>query len=432
MPITNPKEIRLSRRNELEAIIGHPPGWSLRWGMTVLFGCLVLLLGISWAVNYPDIVEAPVVLTTQNPPIRLVAGASAKIASLNISNGAKVRKNEVLGILDNPANASDILLLDELLEDLNKNDPSTYLATELPPDLQLGSIQPAYALFSQNFSDLQYFLKQDINYLIISNLRRQIVEVNKLEASLNRQIALFENELVLSQNGVSRDSHLLLDGSLSQLDFENTKSVHLFKSRQLERLRSEAASSQLQVRQLEAQILELRQKQSDHQNDHLLTIKGDIQRLSSVIDEWKQKWLLVSPINGEVAFTNAWSEQQFVKEGEEVLTIVPNESAGDLIAKAQLNGIATGKIKKGMEVQIRLAGYPYQEFGVLNGQLSRLSPVPSNTGYEAEISLLNGLTTSYKKEVSFQQEMSGVARIITEERSLLTRVLEKIWAAIEQ
>ncbi len=432
MPITNPQDIRLTRQNDLEAIIGHPPGWTLRWGMSVLFVAVALLLGISWFVSYPDIVEAPIVLTTQNPPIRLVAGASAQIDSLITANGAVVEKDELLGILNNPANSSDVLALERTIDDLAEDDPSTYLAIDLPSDLKLGSLQREYALFSQNFADLQYFLKQDINYQKISNLRRQIVEIEKLEMSLKKQIDLFSDELELSQKGVRRDSLLFLDGSVSELDFEKTKSVHLMKSRQLERLRSESASNQLEIQQLEASILDLRQMQSDNQNEHLLTIKSDVQRLGGAIDEWKQKWLLIAPIAGEVALTNAWSDQQFVKQNDTVLTIVPITSAGDVVSRAQLSGRSSGKVDTGMVVHIRLASYPYQEYGVLNGRLSRIASVPGKDGYEIEISLNDGMTTSYKKELEFQQEMVGIARIVTEERSLLMRILEKIRAALEE
>ena len=432
MPINNPEDIRLTRQNELEAIIGHLPSWSMRWGISVLFACMILLLSISWFVNYPDIVEAPVVFTTQNPPIRLVAGASAEIVSLKTTNGAMVGKGEVLGVLNNPANSEHVIQLDQFLKELSQNDPSTYLSIYLPIDFKLGSLQSDFALFSQNYEDLQYFLKQDINFQKISNLRRQIVEIEKLATSTNRQIQLFEKELVLSQNGVTRDSSLLLQGSLSLLDFENTKSAHLIKSRQLERLKSELASNQLHIQQLQAQILDLQQEQSDSQNERLLTIKGDIQRLQGKIAEWKNMWLLIAPINGEVAFTSAWSEQQFVRKDEEVLTIVPIESAGSVVAKAQITGTASGKIRVGMTVHIRLAGFPYQEFGEVNGHIARIANVPGKNGYEAEVSLSNGMVTSYKKELEFQQEMEGVARIVTEERSLLIRILEKIRAAVDK
>ena len=431
MPVTNPQEIRLNRQDDIEAIIGNPPGWTLRWGMTVLLVCMALLFSISWFVSYPDIVEAPVVLTTENPPIRLVAGASAKIISLRTDNEDLVQQGDLLGILENPAVTDDILELESLINELSEIDPSEYLSFDLPAGLQLGSLQRAYADFAQNFEELQYFLRQDINYQKISNLRRQIIEIERLEVSLLRQIRIFEQELILSRNSVVRDSKLLAEGASYILEFERTKSEYLIKKRQLENLRSGSAANQLDIRQLEAAILDLQQLQSDSQNEHIVTIKNDIQKLKGQVDEWKQKWLLIAPISGHVELTNAWSEQQFLQEGDIFLTIVPVQTDGDVIAKAQLKGQASGKVDTGMMVQIRLSSFPYQEFGVLNGSLNRIASAPSSEGYEVAISLDSGLVTSYKKEIEFRQEMDGLARIITEERSLLMRILEKIRAAFE-
>ena len=40
-----------------------------------------------------------------------------------------------------------------------------------------------------------------------------------------------------------------------------------------------------------------------------------------------------------------------------------------------------------------------------------------------DVSLPNGLTTSYKKQIVFQQEMSGTADIVTKDLRLLERLL---------
>ncbi len=432
MPITQPSDIRLNRQNDLEAIIGHPPGWSLRWGMTVLFGCMVLLIGISWFVSYPDIVEARAVLTTENPPIRLVAGASAKIVSLKKENGDRARRGELLGILENPAKTEDVFTLEKAVAGLAENDASTYLSTSLPDNLKLGSLQNEYARLVRNFEDLQYYLSQNANYLKINNLRTQISEILNMDRSLEKQVAIFENELALYQKNVQRDSILYSQNSLSELEYEQSQSSYLLMKRQLENLRSGSAKNRLDIQQLEAQIIDLQQLQSDTQNDRILAIRNDIHRLKGEIANWKQTWLLIAPISGEIALTHKWSEQQFVNAGEEIMTIVPRESAGAVIAKATLTGPNAGKVKEGMEAHLRLDGFPFQEFGLLNGTVGRIAPVPSQNGYEIEIKLPENLVTSYGKPVPFRQEMEGTARIVTEERSLLMRVMEKIRAAFDE
>lgn len=426
----NPSDIRLPEGHDLEVLIGHPPGWTMRWGMTALLLLVLLLLGISWFVRYPDVVQAPAVLTTQNPPIRLVAGESARLSELKIKNGQQVQAGDLLAVLDNPARTEDVLKLEFFLKKMDDNDRADLHAVTLPEQLRLGSLEESYTRFALGFRDLQYFLKQDINYLKISNLRKQIAELLKLNESLARQEKLLQEEAAYARKNTERDSILFSRNSLSRLEFEQSQLAYLQKRRELEAFRSNAAQNSLRIHQMESQILDLQQLQSDNKSERMLRFRSNLQQLQADIGTWKQTWMLSAPIPGEVALTQAWSEQQFVRTGEEILTIVPKENAGRIVARAMLPYAGSGKVSPGMAAQIRLQGYPYQEFGVLNGTVERIAAVPGEQGYELEISVPENMLTSYEKLVPFRQEMQGTARIVTEKRRLLRRVFEKILAAL--
>lgn len=77
----------------------------------------------------------------------------------------------------------------------------------------------------------------------------------------------------------------------------------------------------------------------------------------------------------------------------------------------------------GQDVNIRLANYPDREFGVIEGKLKTISLTPDKEGnLLLDIELPNGLQTSYKKQISFQQEMTGTADIVTKDMRLLQRL----------
>ena len=63
---------------------------------------------------------------------------------------------------------------------------------------------------------------------------------------------------------------------------------------------------------------------------------------------------------------------------------------------------------------------------MLEGKVKVKSLIPKDAKYYIEISLNNGMTTTYNKSVEKSQQMTGVASIITEKKRLLNRVLEKI------
>src|SRR5690606_26160058 len=84
----------------------------------------------------------------------------------------------------------------------------------------------------------------------------------------------------------------------------------------------------------------------------------------------------------------------------------------------------SGKLKINQAVQIRLANYPDREFGIINGKVKSISLIPDKEGnLLLDISLPDGLQTSYQKQINFQQEMSGTADIITEDLRLIERLL---------
>ena len=67
-----------------------------------------------------------------------------------------------------------------------------------------------------------------------------------------------------------------------------------------------------------------------------------------------------------------------------------------------------------------------------NGTPKRVIFFMQNQGFDPETCIPEGMKTSYNKDLEFHQEMQGIARIITEERSLLMRIMEKIRAAFEE
>jgi hypothetical protein len=63
----------------LNEILGAAPGWLLRSGIGIVAFFVFVLLGGSMLFQYPDIIEAPVVVMADNPPVNLVAVSSGKI-----------------------------------------------------------------------------------------------------------------------------------------------------------------------------------------------------------------------------------------------------------------------------------------------------------------------------------------------------------------
>jgi hypothetical protein len=212
---------------------------------------------------------------------------------------------------------------------------------------------------------------------------------------------------------------------ISDAEFEKFNTQYWQQKRQIEASDAAFINNDMQIQQHNAQINDLSQSKSDLQNTKELTVLEDIRRLKSTIDEGKKTFLLTAPIAGTVTLSKIWSPQQNIGVGEEFLTIVPAEGANPVVCKAILPIAQSGKVKLGATTTVRLDAFPYQQYGILRGVLQNIALVPQKEDYQLDIALNSNLTTSYGKILTFHQEMQGSANIITEDRRVVERILDR-------
>ncbi len=146
-------------------------------------------------------------------------------------------------------------------------------------------------------------------------------------------------------------------------------------------------------------------------------------QLKKAIKDWELNYVLRTGLEGKVSFLQLWAANQTVSAGDQVFSVIPiNEKIS--IGKVKALAINSGKIKKGQPVNIRLANFPDTEFGIIKGVIHNISATPDKeANLLIDVSLPNGLETSYEKKIVFQQEMTGTADIITEDLRLIERLL---------
>ncbi|MCH8955783.1 hypothetical protein IIA28_10785 [candidate division KSB1 bacterium] len=101
------------RSEEVQEILSYIPHWIIRWGISILFLTIIILLCASWIIKYPDIITSRVTLTTQNPPARVVAQASGKLTKLFVEENEYVEANAYLAAIENPAQIQNVFALKE-------------------------------------------------------------------------------------------------------------------------------------------------------------------------------------------------------------------------------------------------------------------------------------------------------------------------------
>ena len=145
-----------------------------------------------------------------------------------------------------------------------------------------------------------------------------------------------------------------------------------------------------------------------------------LQSLKSQLDEWINKYILLSPINGKVVFTMPLQENQYLKADKILGYVSPSNS--HFYLETNLSQTNFGKIDTGLSVQLRFDAYPYQEMGFVEGQLDYISSISSDSGFLATIRLSNGLMTSNHKLIPYKSGLKAQAIIITKSLRLTDRL----------
>jgi len=410
------------RSEEFQEVFGFVPPWILRWGITVLAIIIVILLIGSAIIKYPDVIPAQIVLTSSIPPAAIVAHASGKIKQLYVRDNQEIKTGDYLAVIDNPARTEDIRILKNYLDSL------TDYGSQKPPlgDLGVGSLQQLYTSFSTTlfeyteYQRLLYYPQKETMTL------ERIAQYKKQYNTLLNQQRITEEQFVIAQKQYHRDSLLNWKGVLSDEEFEAAGNAFLQSRASRENIRSNLENMQIQIGQLKESLLDTEEQGVEKLNSLQSQLQSLTSQLKTGIQEWELNYALRAPINGKITFSKYWIENQNVSAGEEVFTIVP-DSLYTIIGKAILPVARSGKVKADQKVNIHVQNFPENEYGILRGTVQHISLTPAQTGeaayYSVEIALTNGLVTTYKKELPYLPNMQGQADIITEDLSLLERLV---------
>jgi multidrug resistance efflux pump len=410
------------RSSGVQEILTRPPKWIVRWGITIILLVVVIIIVGSWFFKYPDIISANIILTTENPPSPVIARSSGKIQNLFVSDNETVKKDQMLGIIENPADYSSINILMEQLNKFEITFKPNSLFVINKDNLVLGNIQSYYTNFFKNIDSYNQMIKLDYYDQKLSLYNQEIKKYDLYLSNLKTQMNLLRNDFELTAKQFQRDSILFTQKLISDSDYEKSRSQLIAKQYSFEQMNSSISSTNLQIESLNQNILELKLQKEKQMNDHIALIKESYGNLLAVVETWKYQYVLTASTKGKVTFNQFWNENQSVKAGEIVITIIP-EDEGEIIGKAQLTFQGAGKVKEGQDANIQFASYPYMEFGMVKGIVNAVSLAPDNDYYTVEIKLPDGLKTYYGIDLDFKQEMQGKAEIITENKRLLERIV---------
>lgn len=409
------------RSEEVQEILRQAPNWMIRWGSALFLGLIVMLLVISWFIKYPDIIPSEATITTQIPPQKEFARSTGRFSAILVEDNQIVSKGQTLAIIENTANYKDVYTLKSIIDTISLQDGTFTFPFDSIPVLFLGDIESEYALFQNNYN--QYDLNRRYDPFSSRKSANRIT-ISESKIRLQNAEAQLENDkinLEYTKKDLERSRVLFRKGVDAAVDMERKEQEYL-------QAENNFKSQKAALSQLRESISGARNASEgtnyDSEREEIGLFNGVIQsfdQLKRSIKDWERTYALTSNLDGKVSYLSFWSENQTVNTGDVVFTVIPSDGA-EYVAKLKTPAQNSGKIKAGQDVIVRLANYPDEEFGTLEGKITKISVIADEDGmYAVDVSLPEILITTFGKEIPFQQEMRGTADIVTEDLRLIER-----------
>jgi HlyD family secretion protein len=138
---------------------------------------------------------------------------------------------------------------------------------------------------------------------------------------------------------------------------------------------------------------------------------------------------LSAPVAGTIYDLKVTPVQGNVQSGQELLSILPD--GGQLVLQVNVLNEDIGFIHRGMKARVKLATFPFQEFGTIDGTVDQVSPngvLNEKLGFvfPTKIQLKKDFVKARGKNVKFIPGMVATGEIVTRKRSILSSLIEPV------
>lgn len=399
--------------------------------------------------------------------------AGGNVAAVKVKEGDQIKAGQVILELDNDTVKTELERTKEKLAGLEnqvsqlellKNQVQLTLnAQEQKNQSQALEKQAQVNQAQQNLNGKQ------------STYNLQKLERQSLVSQAKQQIATFVNErqsaevrLDIDKNQVERFSKLLKDGAVSISQIDSLKKDRQESKRVYQRAESDIKQAQLRLaeeenryqttmNQLESDIKQAKLRLAEQKSSYQSTVNTgklallktseqikDLQRqinlnkseiaqtlsqISSLNIQIKQRTVR-SPIDGIVFELPVTKPGEVLQPGQRIARIAPKDSG--FILKATMPVKETGFLKTGMPVKVKFDAYPFQEYGILSGKVSWISPdskvestIPGSAEtYELRIALDKSYIENGDRRILLTPGQTAQAEVIVRQRRLIDFLLD--------
>jgi multidrug resistance efflux pump len=414
-------------------IINRPPHWLISWGVTSIFIVVIMVLSASWFIRYPDMISGTATVKAQKPVVIKSSLINGRLVDLYVKNGQEVSKGEPLTSFENPMSADEYTYLQALLTHLDssvlsRSNKQAHL--KIDTSRNFGLLQNSFNRLSLAYLNLLELNNRSVDSMRLANLKEQLANYQNLTTISARQVLISTNELQNAEQKYWADKKLFKEGVYSKMDFMEMESAYRNKLSALENAKQSKAQYQVTATEYKRQLEELKYEMQKEKRTLIIELNQAAASLKSEITNWEQSNIVLANTNGTINFLTDLFVGRTVLAGEPLLAIIPHNQTyyvATIIPRSNY-----GKVAKGQVANVKLDNYNWQEFGVLKGEVTTISELPTEEGYRVLIEIVNYKEAAAQRGIQLKPEMNGQVEIKTNDLRLLERFFHNLKKIFER
>ena len=471
----------------LESYINYREDWSHStkeildslprvWTRGLLY-FLVIFVGITlpWAMlgKVDETGTATGKLEPQGKTLKLDAPVEGKVSLINVKEGDIVKAGDRLMEIESDIIEADLKQQKNKLEGQEKRLQQLQI---LEKQLQVVFQTQKQQNQAQELEKLAQVNQAKSNLLMLRNSydsqqSEKQAQVNQAQEDLeyNKEaIKLAEIQLQNAQEVKDRYDTAVNQGIVSEIQVVEKEDVLQERKKNYEQLKSDIEKSkhrlseqqssyQRTIKEAKGSLQEAELKLKEQENSYqsikesgelsLLKNKeqiNSIQRdITSLISDVKQttnqiesleyqlnQRVIKAPIGGIVFDLPIDTEGSVLQPGKRILEIAPQGT--NFILRAQMTTAESGSVSPGMRVKMKFDAYPFQDFGVIEGKLTEVSPttkeIETSDGkilvYNLTIELDTTCIPTPDECIKLRPGDTAIAEVIIRQRRIIDFILD--------
>ncbi|MTJ11276.1 HlyD family efflux transporter periplasmic adaptor subunit [Anabaena sp. UHCC 0187] len=437
---------------------------------------VVIFGAISWAhfSEIDEVATAPgeLIASTQVRPVTALGNGS--ILAVKVKEGDRVTKDQILIQRDPNFQQTDVNRLaksSKLIEDdlqrlqaerSGGKTAGTILQDELLNSrlLDYKAKQAAAEAETKRQKSILNQAKVRLSRLQenLANAKISFTNVQKNLENVKSLSSMLANNLAIAQQREENLRTLVEPGALTRVDYLDAKERLNRANADIVRSADEVTKTQNNLteakdrvtsleKDISAQFQEINQAEQAYQTARNQNIRLTSERQSEILTQINKRKEELTTVAGQLEQARQQKDGETIKapvagtiykikatkgpvqSGEELLSILP--AGEEMLLEVKVLNRDIGFINQGMKAKVKIATFPFQEFGVVAGEVVQISPnaiIDKDLGlvFPTRIKLSKHSLNVRGQEVEFNPGMAANAEIVTRKKSVLTFIVEPI------